>query len=102
MIEPTLMTAEEALAFLDSILSEKLKNIQEMVFQYTWQGLTYTEIARRSGYNVSHIRDTGYELWQQLSQIMGERVTKKNLRAVLRRQELLQQAKQQQNHSIPR
>jgi DNA-directed RNA polymerase specialized sigma24 family protein len=93
--QPTSMTAEEALALLDNLFSQKLKTIQEMVFHYTWQGLTYTEIARRSGYNVSHIRDTGYELWQQLSQTMGERVTKKNLRAVLRREML----RHSQNHA---
>jgi WD40 repeat protein len=81
------MTAEEALALLNELLKEqKLKNIHELVFCYSWQGLTYPEIAKQIGYDTSYIRNIGQELWSQLSQVFEEQVTKKNIQSVLRRQ----------------
>ncbi|WP_019500718.1 NB-ARC domain-containing protein [Pseudanabaena sp. PCC 6802] len=83
------MTPKEALAQLDTLLQgAKLKDIQETVFSYSWQGWTYPQIAQHLNYDVSYIRDVGYELWRQLSQEFGEQVTKKNVQAVLRRQML--------------
>jgi WD40 repeat protein len=79
------MTAEEALELLDRLLSgEKLKDLQVQVFRYSWQGWTYSQIAEEVGYDIGHVRDVGYELWQYLSQLLGARVTKKNIQTVLR------------------
>jgi WD40 repeat protein len=81
------MTADEALALLDTLLQEhSLRDIQEQVFRYTWAGWTYPRIAEHVGYDTGYIRDIGYELWRQLTNICGEPVTKSNLQAVLRRQ----------------
>jgi WD40 repeat protein len=81
------MTADEALALLDTLLQgSKLKDVQEQVFRYSWQGWTYPEIAQHLGYDDSYIRDVGYELWRQLTQELGEQVTKKNLQTVMLRQ----------------
>ncbi|MBD3884925.1 NACHT domain-containing protein [Phormidium tenue FACHB-886] len=80
------MTPDEALVLLDMLLQgQKLGDIQEKVFLFSWQGWTYAQIAEHIGYDLSHIRDVGYELWRQLSQALGEQVTKKNVQAVLRR-----------------
>lgn len=80
------MTAEEALTFLDMLLQgPRLKDIQEQVFRYSWQDWTYPEIAQQLGYDYSYIRDVGYELWRQLTQELGEQVTKKNLKTVMLR-----------------
>ncbi len=81
------MTDEEALALLDKLLQgQKLKDVQELVFRYSWQGWTYPKIAEQAGYDTGHIRDVGSNLWQQLTQVFGERVTKNSVQAVLRRQ----------------
>jgi WD40 repeat protein len=81
------MTADEALALLDLLLQEQsLRDIQEQVFRHSWEGCTYPNIAERIGYDTGYIRDVGYELWRQLTQLLGEPVTKNNLQAVLRRQ----------------
>jgi WD40 repeat protein len=86
------MNADEALTLLDTLLQEpKLKDIQERVFRHAWQGLTYSEIALHLGYDNSHIRDVGYELWRQLSRALGEQVTKKNVQEVIVRQAHLKQ-----------
>ncbi|HEY9657093.1 MAG TPA: NB-ARC domain-containing protein, partial [Allocoleopsis sp.] len=80
------MTPEMALDLLNSLLKEqKLKDIQVLVFQYSWQGWTYPQIAKHTGYGTSHIRDTGYELWQHLTQLLDEPITKKNVRSVFGR-----------------
>ncbi|MBF2027943.1 MAG: WD40 repeat domain-containing protein [Oscillatoriales cyanobacterium C42_A2020_001] len=81
------MDAEQALALVDALLEgQKLKDIQEQVFRYSWCGWTYPEIAEQIGYDTGHTRDVGSQLWQQISQAVGEQVSKKNLQSVLRRQ----------------
>jgi WD40 repeat protein len=81
------MTADEALALLDRLLqAQSLRDIQEQVFRHAWEGRTYPDMAERIGYDTGYIRDVGYELWRQLTQVLGEPVTKNNLQAVLRRQ----------------
>jgi hypothetical protein len=48
----TLMTIEEALVIVDSILSPKrLSSVQELVFRNCWAGQTYQQIALDSGYD---------------------------------------------------
>jgi WD40 repeat protein len=80
------MTPEEAIVSLDTLLpGQKLKDLQERVFRYTWQGWTYAEIAEEVGYDVGHVRDVGAKLWQQLSIAFEESVTKNNVQAVVRR-----------------
>jgi WD40 repeat protein len=81
------MTADEALALLDTLLQEQsLRDIQEQVFRYSWEGWTYPRMAEHIGYDTGYVRDLGSELWRQLTKILGEPVTKNNLQAVLRRQ----------------
>ncbi len=81
------MTADEALALLDSLLqAQSLRDLQEQVFRHAWEGRTYPDMAELIGYDTGYIRDVGSELWRQLTQILGEPVTKNNLQAVLRRQ----------------
>ncbi|GAA6619659.1 NB-ARC domain-containing protein [Scytonema sp. NUACC26] len=87
------MTAEEALALLDTVLQgQKLRDVQEQVFRYAWQGWTYPAIANHLGYDTGHIRDVGAQLWQQITQATGEKVSKNNVQAVLRRLEVQRQS----------
>lgn len=81
------MNAEEALAVLDVVLRDPLSDIQEMVFRRCLEGQTYAEIAESAGYDTGYIKDVGAKLWQFLTVAFGERVTKNNLQAVLRRQQ---------------
>lgn len=80
------MTTDDALAIVDRFLqSEQLNNLQELIFRQSWQGVTYQEIAKDSGYTYDYVRDNGAELWKLLSRIFEERITKKNFKAVLER-----------------
>lgn len=84
------MTAQEAIALIDYLLQSankklKLNDIQSRVVLYTWEGYSYQEIADRLLYEHDYIKQVGSHLWQKLSQIIGEKVSKQNLQAVLRR-----------------
>ena len=81
------MTVDEALAIIDAALEpNRLSSVQELVFKQCWLDQTYQEIAEVSDYDDDYIRVVGSRLWQSLSEVFGERVTKSNFRAVLRRQ----------------
>ncbi|MCC3430296.1 MULTISPECIES: NB-ARC domain-containing protein [unclassified Microcoleus] len=83
------MTAQEAIALIDHLLQsankqQKLTDIQSHVFLETWEGHSYQEIADRLLYEHDYIKQVGSHLWRNLSQILGEKVSKQNLQAVLR------------------
>ncbi|WP_265272618.1 NB-ARC domain-containing protein [Nostoc sp. KVJ3] len=80
------MTVEEAIAIVEQLLERGcLTKVQEIVFRESWAGQTYLDMALDSDYNPSHIKDVGSQLWRSLSQAFGEKVTKNNLRGVLKR-----------------
>ncbi|NEQ43107.1 MAG: AAA family ATPase [Leptolyngbya sp. SIOISBB] len=79
------MSAEEALALLDQLLPVTLSNLQETVFCQVWEDKTYAEIADEYNYEHSYIRDIGFRLWQILSEALGEKVSKSNVKALLGR-----------------
>jgi AAA-like domain len=61
----------------------RLNYIQEIVFLQSWEGKRYREIAVASGYDYDYIKEVGFQLWQALSDILGRKVTKKNVRLLL-------------------
>ncbi|MFB8795696.1 MAG: hypothetical protein U7126_16090 [Microcoleus sp.] len=79
------MTVNEATLFLDSVLQpEHLNDIQELVLRQSWERRSYPEIAKTAGYNAEYIKLVGFQLWQLLSGVFGEKVTKSNVQSVLR------------------
>jgi hypothetical protein len=80
------MEVDEALAVLDQLLpNHPLNNLQETIFSQVWEGKTYAEIAEACSYEHNYIRDVGFRLWQSLSEALGEKVSKSNIKAVLGR-----------------
>ncbi len=78
------MTADEALEILNQLLQQKrLNHIQQLVLCQSWTGQTYGEIAQTAGYDFDYIKEIGSQLWQSLSEALGEKVTKKNVQSVL-------------------
>lgn len=75
---------EELLQAIERILQYKpLAHIQKFVLYQSWLGKTYGEMAKVSGYGYDYIKEVGSQLWQDLSEAIGERVTKKNLHIVI-------------------
>ncbi len=84
------MKGQEAIALIDHLLQsankkQKLNDIQSRIFLETWEGHSYQEIADRLLYEHDYIKKVGSHLWQNLSQIIGEKISKHNLQTVLRR-----------------
>jgi len=77
---------------------DRLSTLERDICQGTYLGHTYDRIAEKSGFSAIHVKIVGASLWEKLSQVFGEKVSKKNLRSVLEReldkQELTAQKKQ--------
>ena len=86
---------KQVLGLVDSAVftttSQHLSEIEVLVLQGTWQGQKYPQIAQSKGYTLEYLKnDVGPKLWKRLSEALGEKVSKTNLRAVIQ-QKLYQQ-----------
>ena len=82
-----MITIEEALNLIDNAIEpERLNSVQEIILTQCWSGRTYQEIAEVSGYDSDYVRVVGSRLWQLLSKVFWEKITKNNFRSILRQQ----------------
>lgn len=83
------MTAQEALKLISKILQTRhLTQLEMLVIQGIWQELSYSEMVVKSGYETGYIKNVSYQLRQSLSDVLKQKVSKTNLRAVLQRYSL--------------
>jgi hypothetical protein len=73
----------EAMTILDELLPRPLNDIHTFVFQQSWWGKSYSEMADISSYNESYIKSVGSSIWKLLSEVMNKSVTKSNIRGTL-------------------
>ncbi|CAN1212484.1 eIF2A-related protein [Tumidithrix helvetica PCC 7403] len=80
------MNVEEAIELIErAIAPEHLNDVQVKIFRLVWEQMSYPKIAIQTGYEDSHVRRVGAEIWRKLTQALNERVTKNNFRTVLKR-----------------
>ncbi|MEG4320341.1 MULTISPECIES: NB-ARC domain-containing protein [unclassified Microcoleus] len=83
------MNIKEALNLADRIFFDKtgqhLDDLQEAVLRGTLQHETYKQIAKDFDCSESRIRNAASQLWQILSEGLGEEVSKTNLRSAMQR-----------------
>ncbi|MEG5138783.1 MULTISPECIES: NB-ARC domain-containing protein [unclassified Microcoleus] len=83
------MNLKEMLHLADNIVFEKtgqhLDDLQEAVLKGTLERETYKHIAKEFDCSESGVRNTGSELWQILSEKLGEKVSKTNFRSAMDR-----------------
>ncbi|NEO58720.1 MAG: AAA family ATPase, partial [Okeania sp. SIO3B5] len=83
------MNLKEALKIANQIVSEKtgkpLSDIQQAVLKVTLQRETYKDIAKQFDCSESNVRKASAELWQIISEELGEKVTKSNFRSAMER-----------------
>lgn len=79
------MNADEALKFVEQLLLERekrLNDLQRVMFRGAWEGKSskkiYQECSSRCTYQ-HLIQNVGPELWRLLSDVVGDRVSKRNL-----------------------
>ena len=75
------------IAWLDDLVfrhtGDRISELQILILENCEQ--TYVEIADTYGCTEGHAKDVGSVLWKLLSELLGEKVTKKNLGLVLPR-----------------
>ncbi|BAZ13423.1 hypothetical protein NIES4071_52620 [Calothrix sp. NIES-4071] len=81
---------EIALEFADTLVYKNtglhLKDIEIIVLQNSWEGITYPQMADDYGYSAEYLnKDVGNKLWSKLSETLGEKVTKHNFKEALKR-----------------
>ncbi|WP_299408267.1 NB-ARC domain-containing protein [Acaryochloris sp. IP29b_bin.148] len=81
------MDADQALTQIEALViaqtGKRLSELQRIILQQVWLGKKYFDIANTYGCTEGHAKDVGSDLWKFLSQVMGEKVTKQNLRRVV-------------------
>lgn len=83
------MNVNQVLQFVDRLVVERtgkhLDDVQRAVVEGTWERQTYDDIAQKCYVTKNHVGDVGAELWQLLSEILGEDIKKNNFRSSLKR-----------------
>ena len=86
------MLIEEALKLIETIsytnTGKQLNSIEKEILKAAWNNQTYSSVAKNSYLSAGYIKDVAYRLWKQLSEILGEKVNKSNLRLVLEKKTL--------------
>lgn len=81
------MNVAEVLKLADDLLfthaGKHLDALQETILKETLKGHKYAKIATAVNLSEGHVRDTAAELWQFLSDALGEKINKLNVRSVL-------------------
>jgi len=80
------------LTWVDQVVFEKtgkhLSSVQEAILMGVWDSQKYNDIANQYNCTEPHVRKTASELWQVISEEVGEVVNKSNLRSTLGRIQL--------------
>ncbi|MEG4505840.1 NB-ARC domain-containing protein [Microcoleus sp. F6_B4] len=83
------MNLKEMVKLADDMVFAKtgkhLNDLQEKILRGTWQHEDYNEIAKDVNLSEARVREVGMELWQSLSQELGEKVSKSNFRSAMER-----------------
>ncbi|NEQ36970.1 MAG: ATP-binding protein [Okeania sp. SIO3I5] len=83
------MNLEEALKWTENLVFAKtgqnLYSLQRAILEGTWQGRRYPDIAKTCNRKYDHVRRVGKELWQLMSEELGEKIKQSNFRAAMER-----------------
>jgi DNA-directed RNA polymerase specialized sigma24 family protein len=81
------MNIEQVIQLADDLVfshtEQHLDYLQKAIIKGTLEHKNYPEIAEEINCSESHVKNTGSELWQILSDAFGEDITKKNFRHIL-------------------
>ncbi|MEB3281528.1 MAG: AAA-like domain-containing protein [Lyngbya sp.] len=97
------MTIDEVIQVLNATRSESLTALQEHILRQSWDGKTYTVIAKEAFYGAERVRKVASGLWSLLSETWGEPITKASFREILESRSLTlaqQQLIQNQSESL--
>lgn len=88
-----MQSLENALAFIEEAVykhsGEPLSDLQKLILRAAWEGnqKTYSQIAAEYNYSDKYLQQVvGPKLWQLISNALGQKVTKSNLKVILTQQ----------------
>ncbi|MFB2896489.1 NB-ARC domain-containing protein [Aerosakkonemataceae cyanobacterium BLCC-F50] len=97
------MNLEEMLKLADELVfartGKHLNDLQKTILRGTWENEEYKEIAQKVKLSEDRVREVGMELWQILSQELGEKVKKSNFRASMERLQVSLFSHYEQHHN---
>ena len=84
-------TPDREVMLVNDLLSEVglqsgLTDVQELVLRECCLGASYQKIADNSNYEYGYIKKVGSQLWRLLSECMGKKISKSNVRSLLQHQ----------------
>ncbi|MDJ0658991.1 MAG: AAA-like domain-containing protein [Crocosphaera sp.] len=99
------MELNEALKTVNQVMRSKhgraLSDAETVLFKGSWQGLTYDEMVENEPYEASYFKgDLGHKFWKELSDTLGEKVSKTNFKEAIARFQTTQKAELTQAISI--
>jgi diguanylate cyclase (GGDEF)-like protein len=77
------MDSENALELVERVLFRQLTPIEQLIFRQSWTGKSYEEMASNTNYSSNYLKVMGFDLWNHISSVLGQRVTKKNIHLIL-------------------
>lgn len=81
------MELQEALQWTDNLIfastGKHLDSLQRAILEGVWNGKGYQDISGEYHCSNDHVRKSASELWQLLSDLLGENVKKKNVRSLI-------------------
>lgn len=72
------MTIDEVIKLISKTQNKSLTPLQEQILRQAWQGQTYTDMANVLHYQEAYIKNIASQLWQDLSELFSESITKTN------------------------
>lgn len=95
------MDINRVLESIEQILpSKRLNFVERLVLSNSLLGHSYSEMAQGSSYCDDYLKGVGSQLWQNLSEALGQKVTKKNLYLILQHYDRNHQIEQHQKQQI--
>ncbi len=84
------MELKEALQAVNQIMLLKhgrgLSDAETVLFKGSWQGLIYDDMVKDTPYEASYFKgDLGHKFWKDLSDALGEKVSKRNFKGAIAR-----------------
>ena len=77
------MTIDELWVLIGAKYQKQLRPVQKIVLYQAWEGYTFAQIAKQSGFTQDHLKNIASKLWSLLSDLFNETLTKKTFRAIL-------------------
>lgn len=66
-----------------TILYRPLNPLERLILRHSWLGQDYKEMTQNARYGSNYIKEVGSQLWRELSDALGQKVTKKNIHIIL-------------------